>query len=586
MGISNIERAGAETAERRLRVLVCLYVVFVAGFALWVIHQSVEERFTNIFFDDWINLFHRSQHPLLRWLFLHHNGHLIPASKLLIHWDYEHLSGRGDLPIVFAFLCTGITIALLYIFLRRWLGGDALLRSMLAAFFSFCLLWGGLHYGFLWGFSVHAPITTLCAFVSIMGIVAFAGRESTGRNADAWWLVTLSAAGAFSASLGSAAGVGAWAALLVVAVVARLSWRVIIGVVAGGCVSGMMLAIAPSHWGTSATILGLTLQAPATLVAPLLSFVGGPVAWTLQGFLEFSEGLRFQISVGAGGIGVLGLLAYCIQALRRPRAPGILSLLGIGLMVYSVAAGTLVALGRPYLGVDAVQLRYTPFALPFWMGVGAAVASAVHVAGTSKARISFFSILFVVSLSMLPALGTSLQQHQRHRDTSTIALLQILVGIRNDELLSRVTRNADNAKVLLPSLERDRRGPFADPRYPLLGRPIADVYGDVGAVRCSGEIASWRRVDTGSSPGSKIKGNVEWDAETPAIDFILVVDGEGTIRGLGNLRPGAGPPKHSWLAYLGPHRPGRAMAVYAQREDGSVCRFERRSRRVRGGGNP
>jgi len=327
--------------------------------------------------------------------------------------------------------------------------------------------------------------------------------------------------------------------------------------------------------------LGLTLHFPVRLLSSLLSFLGGPVAWTTGALLGLSEAHRFQTGMWAGGIGTLGLLAICVRSLRSGRAPDALTLLGIGLMTYSFAAGSLVAVGRAIFEIDSVQVRYTPFAIPFWMGVAAVGASAVHAAGISRARVLFASILFTASIAMLPALETKLQGHRRQRGINTIALLQIMVGIRNDGFLSKVTRNADNARVLLPILERDRRGPFADPRYSLLGRPISEVYAGIGAVPCWGSIRSSQPIDAGGAQGAVISGIADQSGGAPALSFILVTDAQSTIRGLGNLRPGAGPKKVRWVAYLGPHAPEHAFEVYAELEDGSICRFDRAPRRFR-----
>lgn len=581
--LSTDRAAAARPGKRLLVLLAALYAIFVAAFALHVAERSLEERFTNFYIDDWSSLFQRSRHPFFRWLFLPHNGHLIPATRLLLHWDYEHLSGRGDLPFAVSFLCTGVTTALLYAFLRAFLADDPPLRRILAAFFAFCLLWSGLYYGFLWGFSVHAPMTLMWITASLACFAAFASQKMSARAPANRGLAVLAGVGALAAGLSSAAGVGVWVSLLAIALVARLSFRMTVAILAGGCVSGALLAFAPSPIGTSLSVVGASLDHPGKLLALLLSFVGIPIAWTIEGLYDLGEPLRYRVSLWAGGVGLLGLLAYAARVLRPARTPDALGLLGLGLMVYGVAVGGLVGLGRAIMGTGAVvHFRFTPFSMLFWLGAASALVSVVSATPRARVRVALAVLLPAASIAMLPALDTKIEANRTVNASISRLSLMVLVGIRSEKVLRALSFDAEVTRSILPMLERDGRGPFADPRRYLLGRRLPGAYAGVGTTRCPGRIRTWEEVETGDAPGAVINGVASRPEGAAAPSSILVVDSNGTIRGLGNVRPTSGHWETKWVAFLGPHAPERRFGVYAELEDGSVCRIA--GGRTRGSG--
>ena len=327
------------------------YVLFVAGFALYVAIRSHDDRLTEFFLDDWLNLFLREELPFFQWLFAYHNAHLIPATRLLLHLDYEYLSGRGVLPWLASFLSTGVTIAVLYRVLGMSRLDDLPSRRTLGAFFGFCLLWTGLFYGYLWGFSVHAPMTTMWLVVSVSCFVAIAVRPNGERAEIGRRLAVFGVAAALMATLSSAAGLCAWVALLVIAVAARLSRGITIAVVLGGAVSAALLAHAPVPAGSTADVVGRWLSEPATLLAFILSFIGIPVGWTAQGLFTLGDPAMRTVCLWAGGLGVVGLLAHSVRSLRATPVSDPLCLLGLALMGYCTAAATLAGLGgRTHFG--------------------------------------------------------------------------------------------------------------------------------------------------------------------------------------------------------------------------------------------
>jgi hypothetical protein len=569
--------------ERALEIVCIAYTIAVGVFALHVVQRSMDERYTVLIADDYANLAMHAEKPFLPWLFAPHNGHLIPATRLLLHLDYEHLTGRGSLPVFVSFLCTGVSIVLLYAILGMSRPADPMLRRTLAAFFGFCLLWSGVYYGYLWGFSVHVTMTTAWLAASLACLIALAAREEGAGSSRRPALVLLAAAGGFGASLSCATGVAAWGALFAVALAARLGWSATLTIVAGGCLSVAVYAAANAGQVSTAELLGQSLSDPAQLLTFIFTFLGSFVGWTVDGLLQLGEPVRDRVSVAAGAVGMLGLLAFGVRSLRASGGTDAPGLLGLGLMGYGATAGILAGLGRSF-AFGGVSARFAPFAALFWMGAVAALVSAMRgTPHSARARMLFLVLLPVVSLSMLPALDAIVDVHRRiQRETANVALM-VLVGVRNEDVLGGLSfGDAEMVTSLLPELERDGRGPFAEPRRALLGRPLSEAHPAAERARCPGKVSIWKEIESEGAPGAMITGFAPETADSPP-DSILVTDARGTIRGLGDVLPNRGEPRRRWRAFLGPHPPDQRYDVYAVLEDGSVCLIRGLKSRARRG---
>jgi len=571
--------------ERGLAIVSVVYAIAVAVFALHVIQRSLDERHTILRADEYRNLAERSEQPFVAWLFASHNGHLIPGTRLLLHLDYERFSGRGDLPLLVSFLSTGVSIALLYAILGISRPRDPILRRTLGAFLGFCLLWGGVYYGYLWSFAVHAMMTTTWLAASLAFLIAFAVRNERDPPSPRWVLPVLAAVAALGASLSCAAGASTWMALLAIALVARLSLGVTGAIVAGGCLSAAVLAAARLGHHSNVELLGTALGGPVQLLTFVLTFVGNPVGWAADGLFALNTSARGWVRVSAGAVGILGLVAHGARSVRAGRVADASGLLGLGLMSYGATAALLAGLGRSS-AFDADATRFAPFAIVFWMGAAALLGSTMRgEARLARARVLSVVLLPAISIAMLPALDAYLEVQRRlRRETSNLSLM-VLVGIRNEEMLSALSLgDADIVRSILPALERDNRGPFADPRRAVLGRPLSEAYRGAERGRCPATVSIWQEIASEGAPGAMIAG-VAPERTNSALASILVADDEGRIRGLGGLSPARGGPETRWSAFLGPHASDQRYSVYAVLEDGSVClmrRMKSRGRRPEG----
>ena len=173
-------------------------------------------------------------------------------------------------------------------------------------------------------------------------------------------------------------------------------------------------------------------------------------------------------------------------------------------------------------------------------------------------------------------------EHVAHPEWLTS--LMLLVGIREESALLRLvrpaglpaspeqTQRAEAMRAMLVMLERDGRGPFADPRRAHLGRPLSKLYPVSGT--CSGRIDGWQEIGEDGARGAAIQGSIRETPDALAPISILVVDPIGVIRGLGNVLSQR-EKRARWVAFVGAHAPEQRHDVHAVLENGSVCLLAR-----------
>ena len=556
--------------RRALGIASAAYPLGVAVFAAFAVWTSASEHFEHLFADDWVILAQRGEQSFARWLIASHNGHLIPLTRLLLHADLEWLAGRGTLPTAVGLLATGAAAALLWLTLRASGIERASLRWTVGAFLALCLIYGGLVYGLLWGFAAHAPVMAAWLALSIGALIAWAVEDPPRPRV---WLVWLAFVGAFGASLACATGVGAWAALLAIAIAARLPLRVHAAIVVSALVCALLLAAALQR-EPAADLLSPWLGHPVVFARFLLRYLGTPLAWPAESWLGVSEAARTNVAFAAGAIGMAGYLAHLAQRIRAGRMAETAGLLGIALMTFGVAAAAATAIGRAG-AFQPVNHRFTPFALLFWMGGAVALAAP---AGASRWRAcvqhALLLVLPVASLLLLHSLGPRLDHHRERRVKIARYTLMLVVGIRGDGIAYALSNGKRATDVLasLPGLEARGHGPFRDPRRTLLGGPVAAA-GIAGEPSpCEGEIRQRRKLSGRQGRGEEVEGVLDAAPGRTLPTSLVIADAKGVIRGLGDvLAPQAA--QAEWYA-VSSARLDRRSRVYAVFENGSACEFE------------
>jgi hypothetical protein len=559
--------------RRALGIASAAYPLGVAVFAAYAAWLTASEHFRDLYADEWVVLAQRSGQSFPRWLITSHNGHLIPLTRFLLHADLEWLSGHGTLPVAVAILSTVATAALLWLPLRASGIEPASVRRTVGAFLALCLVYGGLCYGLLWGFSAHAPLMAAWLAVSLASLIAFAVEEPPRRRP---WLLALAFVGAFGASLACATGVGAWAALLAVGIAARLPGRVLAAIGVGGAVCVLLVASAPfPRQGSQPLDVPVSpwLGHPVVVLRFVCRYLGTPLAWPAESWLGLSAAARVTAAFGAGAIGLAGYLAHVAWRIRAGRIADGAGLLGLALMTFGVAAAGVTAVGRAGT-FQPVNHRFTLFAILFWMGAAVALAAP---AGSARwfgsVQRSLVLLLPLASLLLLHSLGPRLDHHRERRAKITRHTLMLVVGIRNNGLFQVLanSRHLDSVRTALVPLEERGLGPFADPRRELLGAPLASAGIRAAVTACAGEIRE-RRSLGGRRRGESIDGVLRAETGRALPTSIVVADTGGTIQGLGNVLP----PERSeaaWYAFRIPRGRG-PVNIYAVFEDGTACVLE------------
>jgi hypothetical protein len=555
------------------RIASTVYAAGVAAFAAFGVWFSVTEHVRQVFGDDWVILSQRGEQSFGRWLISSHNGHLIPLTRLLFHVDLEWLSARGDLPTAVGLAATAAAAVLLWLPVRSSGIEPMPVRRMVGAFLVFGLVWGGLCYGLLWGFSAHAPVMMAWLALAAASLIAYAQEDPARRRGQ---LLALAFTGAFGASVACASGVGAWASLLVVALAARLPARVVGAIAAGGALCALLVASAPLPEGSRAVSLPLTpfLSNPVVMLRFAFRYLGTPFAWPAETWLGASEAASTRVAFAAGAIGLSGGLAHIAVRLRAGRVADAASLLALALMVSGIASAALTAAARAG-NFQAVTLRFTPFALLFWMGAAVALAAPGPARWRGPVGRALPLLLPLASLALALALGPTLDQHLDRNQKIARHALMLVVGLRNDALY-RVfanSRHTDFVKAGLPALEARGRGPFGDPRRRLLGAPLAAAGIGADPPACAGKIADRSRIG-GRHGGEAIEGELRADTGQPLPVSIVVADAAGTIRGLGDVLP-AERGIARWYAYRA-SLPRRSERIYGVFAGGGACVLARR----------
>lgn len=550
-----------------LERLWIVYSVFVAGFAAYAVHLSATERIRGFYADDWVQHAVRVSKPFLAYLFTSHNGHLIPATKLILYADYEVLGGDGALPYGFALAFVGLSLTMLLSFVRNGDSADLSLRRTLAGFLCFCLLWAATHYGLLWGFSVHAPMTVLALLGALLSLIVFAVRPEAQRRSS---LVVLAGIAAFFATLTCSTGVVAWGSLIAVALVARLPVPVTAFLTAGAGLSVSILALVPMGEMSALDIARSTLSEPTNFLKFTLSFLGGPVGYVAESVLSFSPRSRDVVSLWAGGLGLTAFVVYAIRRLQRFEDPDRLGLFSIALMTFGVGAALLTALGRAWL--PGYAYRFTLWSILFWMGGASAMVSMVERGRLSHLRAPLLVGLPCISLLMLPALDTFMESHRYMLRANLQHNLMALVGIRSQDHLPFGYGASETVPMLLPIFERDGRGPFADPRRSLLGQELNELGPVAETGRCSGRLGRPDAFRDGAGITARVKGSVHDGGSPHPPLYIVITNRAGVVRGLGNVKPRSADQRVSWYAYTVPDKP-QSYVAHAALEDGTFCRL-------------
>jgi hypothetical protein len=540
--------------------------------ALAVSALALARRFETPFVDDWRLLDEMNRMPFLSWLFSSQNGHRVPVTLLLLYLDQTFAHGRM-LTLMLAMLAEAwITAALAAIRLERSRDVSPALRRILIAFTTSVLFLAGSASDFHWGTNQGSVWTMMWLFVALF---AFDSARARGGGRADLRFVGVAAASALLAAFGHAMGFAAWASLLVMWALARMpaSAAVLLG---ASALAGLALhRLGPSVAGalTPGTQLAVLAAHPGEAILFVCAFVGSPLGWILRGMELVELSANLEAARTAGAVALAGLLVILGLAWRR-RGSSLsgIALVGVGLMVFTLAGAVLVASARlGSLGPrDAVSPRFLGWAFLFWIGGAWALGG---LAERRAARAALASLMCALPIAMLPALADAHARHQKHLENAARTSLLLLLGhhpgglvdfpgwlsYERLELIARVAKR----------LAETRRSPFDDPRYGLGGSSFAERFAPSDGPPCGRLL----RVEWFSPDGKLAAVAGDLAAQTSRVTTIVAVDPRGNVCGLGEERPPLprAPRDRRWLAMLGGIVPGERHMLWAILPDGRTA---------------
>jgi hypothetical protein len=349
-------------------------------------------------------------------------------------------------------------------------------------------------------------------------------------------------AGSLQAGMGSALGAAAWLFVatfsfgygiigfpvtIALCLARRAGWRPALLLAAAMAVS---LAL---YLGIEAgLVLGEATPRVHGAVSPLyvLSFIAGPVVNLLRVLVP--DGTAFDV---AWALTLPALFVYAWQALRCfARPPSALQGWALALGCFTVCNGMETSIGRAFFGfAQAADVRYLIGQMPFWAGL---VLLAFGAAADKTARAqtlcgaAFACAAAALLVSQQPYTGI-MRDEAAWRMNLAVAALDHTI---NPALFAGAQPVFPaEIPVVVDGLRAHGWGPFAWPQARWIGRPVAHFASETTA--CAGAFDAMAKVQSGAGQPQAWRAT-GWAAGTNGggPDWILLVDQDGTVRGLGH----------------------------------------------------
>jgi hypothetical protein len=329
-----------------LRALVAAACLFPVG---WVAILVARLSVNTPFWDEWelIPLFQRQAAGTLRLgdLFAQHNEHrsLFPELIMLKMGRFTHWNIRAEVLLDVAL--AALTLAALLFLLHRTLRPEGWGPYAVAAvIFSWMMFSPRQWENWLWGWQMAWYLSNLAAVVAVAVLSQWPDRRPS------WLGVVCAAAAAIVGSFSLAAGLCAWAALLVIFVLREhLRPALPIWVLAGASTLAVYLHKLQLTPGAGP---GYAVRHPIRYILYFLGYLGAPVAG------------QVRLSVVAGFLVCMTFVVSCAYLARRH--PDVLrrSSAWVALSLYGLLGAALTGLGRLDLGVIQSQgSRYTTLSM-------------------------------------------------------------------------------------------------------------------------------------------------------------------------------------------------------------------------------
>jgi hypothetical protein len=581
------EPTRAKNWRNRIEATVATgYAWLVAAFLVHATYAAFWPHFSSPHGDDWRILDDFFSSPsLAAWIWTDQNGHRMPVTLSLLYFDYTFFLGKMHLLVAASLLCTWLTVGALYAGFRADDDSTSPAAKVTLAFASYCVFWAGGCFDLVWGAMQGRPLSvmSLCFALAFLALYGKHLRQAAERDRR---LPFASALAAVVATFSQGMGVATWAALGALSILGRFPVRVLFSFLIGATASVGLYSYGIRHQTASlGWYVTLLSKRPLDVLEFVAAFIGGPVLHAALGLGWAEDRPLHGLAVGAGALGVVGLLVYSSWLLARPARLRGRDLLALGLMLFALAGGALIAVNRLPFPSSATSIRFISWSALFWMGAAIRVGSLTR---DSRRSSLFVTLLFpLLSVLMLPALLDARIRLETLRQLDRVSAAMHLSGIRWDNRARfGMYPSSDPVYRVVDQLRRNRRSFFADGWGDLPGSSVDERFREAPANRCSGTIKRFYPIKARGGAAAEVYGWGWNHADDRAPQIVVIADAARIVKGVGLFFPepygrhlvgGAKPDGAPWVGYINQFDPAQRYIAYGVLDDGvTICQLAAR----------
>ncbi len=452
------------------------------------------------------------------WIWAQHNEHRIVFYKLLLIVDMQFFAGR-NWPMYVGVFCFQLSLVVIFGYIL-WKVGHLTppLWEACVGIALYCLFCPSQWENLFWAFQLSFMMVNVWVAIAILCVSLQKQRTQAGQPAGGTLLlVSLLAAAAATFTNGN--GVTVWPVLIVIALVARLPWRVIITYVAGLCCIVPIYLVGYHSPPQHADVLA-SIRHPWSILAFVENYLGSaPV-----------DNAHIGWAVYAGRLALILVVILAFQLLRHRGRANALDYALAGIVLYCVATAFITALGRLNFGIgQAYTPRYQTFSLLFWWALTTWILVALSRRGAVKSTVALYvviaTILCASAFHYRPILDI-VRDRILQREVGGIAMV---TGVHDEELLR--TAILPFPVTHLDYLQAHHLSLFSTSTAEQLGQAFGQKYTIMPSNTCAGYVDVVSNPDP-SPQDVKLQGwIIDRRTRWPVSTLLLVA--EDKIVGLG-----------------------------------------------------
>jgi hypothetical protein len=394
------------------------------------------------------------------------------------------------------------------------------------------------------------------------------------------------AAGCFVATFSFGPGMVTWPAMLIVAVMLRMPWK-LVAAFAGlfvGCLA-LYVFVLPEH-GQVRELIGFH---PFAALFNASVWLGSPFYHIVRAWGFDNDQLITTLCPAVGGTAFLAVAAIGVWRIVRPRPLTPLETLCLALVTFGAGCAFVVALSRTEyftrLPNARVAPRYLPWSCLFW--VAFLILLGLYAHGLRRRRTLVMTVWLVVLIAA-PAL--MLKSHRTYGTTLGLrkyamraAAVGLVAGVHDDEAVERhLFKDARTVYRVADVFREKGLAMFSWDLAALPGRDFGEVFDLTLATRLVGAVEDVTAFPDGDGAAARFSGwAIDLDSMRPP-RWVVVVDGSGRITGVASftkrkrkvpLKAKLDPrTRLGFSGYIADYREQEHYAFHAILQDGTTAR--------------